>query len=314
MKTLRLVVPVLISIFVIQQAAAEALAHQGSAAPQGQSVTQAMRSEANDFYQRQDWANAVKAYEAITRLEPQNAAAWSRLGAALHFMSKYERAAEAYKRSNEISANATTMYNLACAYARLNDKGRALEWLDKAVQAGFSQPQTLSTDEDLASLRNEAKFKELVSRAQANATPCASRAVHRQFDFWVGEWNVENPQGQRAGTSSVQLILGDCVVFENWTGAGGGSGKSFNFYNSNTGKWQQTWVDNVGGVLEFSGEFKDGAMRYSAESVAQNGSKTLHRLTFFNLAPGRVRQFWEQSTDGGKTWTAAFDGTYIKKQ
>ncbi|MBC7912250.1 MAG: hypothetical protein H7Y30_17215 [Pyrinomonadaceae bacterium] len=314
MKTLRLVAFVLISIFVIQQAAAATFAQQGSAAPQGQAVTQAMRSEANDFYQRQDWANAVKAYEAITRLEPANAVAWGRLGAALHFMSKYERATEAYKRSNEISANATTMYNLACAYARLNDKGQALEWLDKAVQAGFSQPQTLSADEDLAGLRSEAKFKELVSRAQANATPCAARAVNRQFDFWVGEWNVETPQGQRAGTSSVQLILGDCVVFENWTGAGGGTGKSFNFYNSNTGKWQQTWVDNVGGVVEFSGEFKDGAMRYAAEVVTQNGSKTLHRMTFFNLAPGRVRQLWEQSTDGGKTWTAAFDGAYIKKQ
>jgi hypothetical protein len=26
-----------------------------------------------------------------------------------------------------------------------------------------------------------------------------------------------------------------------------------------------------------------------------------------------VRQVWESSTDGGKTWTVAFDGTYTAR-
>jgi hypothetical protein len=26
-----------------------------------------------------------------------------------------------------------------------------------------------------------------------------------------------------------------------------------------------------------------------------------------------VRQLWEQSSDGGATWTVAFDGTYTKR-
>lgn len=52
--------------------------------------------------------------------------------------------------------------------------------------------------------------------AQApSAAPCKSKPECRQFDFWVGEWDVQNPQGQPAGTSSVRLILGDCVIFEN---------------------------------------------------------------------------------------------------
>jgi hypothetical protein len=150
--------------------------------------------------------------------------------------------------------------------------------------------------------------------AQPPQTPCKSRPEYRQFDFWVGEWDVRNPQGQQAGTNSVQLILGDCVVFENWTGARGGHGKSFNVYNAARGKWQQTWVDNSGSVLELAGEFKDGQMRFTGESVGRGGAKTLERLTFTKLDDDRVRQFWEQSTDGGKTWTVAFDGTYIRKK
>lgn len=144
--------------------------------------------------------------------------------------------------------------------------------------------------------------------------PCKSRPENRQFDFWVGEWDVKNPQGQLAGTNSVQLILGDCVLLENWTGTRGANGKSFNVYNTVTRKWQQTWVDNGGNILELFGDYKDNQMRLTGETLAPNGTKTLNRLTFTKISADHVRQLWEQSTDGGKTWTVAFDGAYIRKK
>lgn len=282
-------------------------------AAQAQSVTPAMRSEANEFYQRKDWPNAVKAYEAISRMEPANANALNRLGASLHSMGKYDRAIEAYKRAVEINPQSTTMYNLACSYVRLKDKEQAFAWLDKSIKAGYNQPDSMSKDEDLLSLRDDPRFRQMLASAGVNAKPCAANPLSRQFDFWVGDWQVENPKGQSAGTSSVQLILGDCVVFENWSGNGGSNGKSFNFFNSNIGKWQQTWVDDRGGMQEFFGEYKNGQMLYLGESPGPNGGKTMQRMTFFNLSKDRVRQLWEQSTDG-KAWTVAFDGTYVRKK
>src|SRR5262245_16207650 len=150
------------------------------------------------------------------------------------------------------------------------------------------------------------------SNAPPSAKPCGANPEYRQFDFWIGEWDVQ-AGGQQAGTNSVQLILGKCVVFENWTGARGMNGKSFNVYNVAKGKWQQTWVDDRGVVLELTGEFKDNAMRLAGE-VVRNGQKTLHKLTFFPLEGGRVRQLWESSQDDGKTWSTVFDGLYIKKK
>ena len=50
-------------------------------------------------------------------------------------------------------------------------------------------------------------------------SPCAPEA--RQFDFWVGEWNVTTAEGQQAGTNSIRLILDDCVLQETWAGAAG---------------------------------------------------------------------------------------------
>ncbi|MGH9902565.1 MAG: tetratricopeptide repeat protein, partial [Pyrinomonadaceae bacterium] len=259
---------------------------------------------------------AAKAYEAIVKRDPSDGRAWFRLGQSLHSAGKYAGAADAFQRAAERGFQAPgAMVRAARAYARMNEKDKAIEWLDKGVQAGFGQYQALGADADMASLRDEARFKDAVARAERNAKPCASTPEHRQFDFWVGEWDVQTPQGQLAGTNSVQSILDGCVVFENWAGAGGGgSGKSFNYYNPATRRWHQLWVSNTGNVLEFAGELKDGQMRYTGESPGAQGGKVMHRLTFFNSSADRVRQLWEQSADGGRTWNVAFDGTYVRKK
>jgi hypothetical protein len=148
--------------------------------------------------------------------------------------------------------------------------------------------------------------------AIAQQSGCQNLPEYRQFDFWVGEWNVE-ANGKQAGTSSVQLILDGCVLFENWTGAKGSNGKSFNIYDSTTKKWQQFWVDNSGGSILFTGEFENGKLTYHSKNLQPDGSTVLGRMTFNSLPGKKVHQMWEQSTDQGKTWKVAFDGIYTPK-
>lgn len=270
--------------------------------------------EADALYKAQKWPESTKAYEALVKVEPLNAAAWLRLGISLHFSGRYEEAIQAALRAVEITNSPIGMYNIASAYARLNNKDKAIEWLNKALSQGFPQPGNIMKDEDFAGLREEPRFKEIVSLVERKMKPCLFDPQYKQFDFWVGEWQVQHSQtGQSVGASSVQSIIEGCVVFENWVGAGGGTGKSFNFYNSRSGKWQQVWVSSGGSVLEYSGEYKDGAMRYEALGPERNGVRVLFRLTFFNLGPERVRQLSEQSVDGGKTWTVQYDFTYLRK-
>jgi hypothetical protein len=138
------------------------------------------------------------------------------------------------------------------------------------------------------------------------------REENRQFDFWIGEWNVQNPQGQQVGTSSIQRIENGCIILENWTGGQGGTGKSLNFYDGSIRKWRQTWADSDGDVSEFAGVYKEGAIRFEGESHSASGVTTKRRLTFFNLGPNRVRQFSEASNDG-KTWAVDYDFTYVRK-
>ncbi len=46
---------------------------------------------------------------------------------------------------------------------------------------------------------------------------------HREFDFWVGRWDVENPSAVQVGTNAILSGLDGCAVLEHWTGAGGGA-------------------------------------------------------------------------------------------
>jgi tetratricopeptide (TPR) repeat protein len=316
MKKLRPVFPVLFPLVYLMFATASFAQQQTASLPaQAQSVTQEMRNQASDFYQKSDWANAAQAYEVITRIEPANAGAWARRGVALHSLGKHKEAVAAFERSLEINnQQPMTLFNLARAYARLNDKSKAFESLQKAMQVGYSQTQKLETETDLAGLRDDPRFKPLVAQASVNAKPCSARPEYRQLDFWIGDWNVTvTKQNQVAGTSSIQLILGDCVILENWTGAGGTNGKSFNFFNSATSRWQQTWVDDKGSLLEFSGDYKDGAMHYTTTTMAK-GQKVLQRMTLFNLSAEQMRQLGEQSTDEGKTWNVMYDLTYTRRK
>ncbi|MDX6695900.1 MAG: hypothetical protein QOF02_3503 [Blastocatellia bacterium] len=270
-------------------------------------------SEAEALFQAQKFNEAARAFTTLTKAEPANGRAWLRLGGSLHALGQFEQAVTALQRAVEILRGPFAMYNLACAYARLGNKDKAFEWLTGALNAGFSQVALLQTDEDLAELRSDARFKETLALGERLAKPCLYTAENRYFDFWVGEWDVQM-NGQQAGTNSVKEILDGCVIFENWTSARGGTGKSFNFYNAATRKWQQTWVDSTGNVLELSGNYKNGKMEFSGEALQANGAKLMQRLTFFNLSSERVRQLWEQSTDSGKTWTVAFDGMYTRKK
>ena len=134
----------------------------------------------------------------------------------------------------------------------------------------------------------------------------------RQFDFWIGDWEVDTPAGQRAGTNHIESILDGCVLFENWSGARGGSGKSFNLYSSADHRWHQTWVDNQGTLLELTGEFRDGVMSMEGDTRGPKGT-VRNRITWQKLEDGRLRQHWTTSSDGGATWTDAFVGLYRRK-
>lgn len=271
-------------------------------------------AQADAYFQSSDWRRAEEAYQAITENDPTNGQAWIRLGACLHEQGRFEEALGCYDHAEKAGFPAPGLQiRRARAYARLGRGNEALTTLEKLAQGGFAGVKSLQTEHDFDGLRELSRFKKALETVQRAATPCKYAPEFRQLDFWLGEWDVV-ANGQTAGTSSVQLILDDCVVLENWTGASGYSGKSFNLYEPTTRQWQQHWVDNAGAAIDFTGSYEEGQLKYRSDATATDGTRTLGRMTFFKLPDGNVRQLWEQSTDAGKTWSIAFDGLYTRRK
>jgi len=141
------------------------------------------------------------------------------------------------------------------------------------------------------------------------AKPCTAPA-YRQFDFWLGDWNVTTPDGKAAGHNRITQILGGCALREEWTGTSGTHGTSLNMFEPGARKWRQTWVDDGGTMLLLTGEFKGGKMVLESAGAAA----VRQRITWTPEAGGKVRQLWDSSSDGGKTWKVEFDGTYVKSK
>ncbi len=142
--------------------------------------------------------------------------------------------------------------------------------------------------------------------------PC-SAAENRQFDFWIGDWDVTTPDGKAAGTNLIRPILGGCVLHESWKGRGNFVGESFNVYDARRKVWHQTWVDGTGGALLLDGMFTNGAMTLSDRDMpGKPDHNAINEITWTANADGSVRQHWRTSADGGKTWQTSFDGKYVR--
>lgn len=167
--------------------------------------------------------------------------------------------------------------------------------------------------------------------AQPPAPPSpfdCSPPEHRQFDFWIGEWDVvpnaatavpNTPPpapGRKPASNVVERTHNGCVLLENWDDRAGGTGQSFNIYDRTRRRWHQTWVDSSGGVHQYEGELKDGNMVFLGEvplppASRFQGRRTI-RLSFIPMGPDKVRQFSESLNSDG-TWSVNYDLIYTRR-
>jgi hypothetical protein len=143
-------------------------------------------------------------------------------------------------------------------------------------------------------------------------SPC-HEPQRRQFDFWLGEWEVCDPDGKLVGSNSITLLFDGCALREEWRGESGHRGTSLNAWSPRDGAWHQTWVDSSGLLLQIGGGIRDGAMVMEGEApLPGQGPEVLrHRISWSLIDgdPNRLRQHWEVATSDGD-WETAFDGRY----
>jgi len=274
---------------------------------------------ADKAYSSQNWTEAETQYSALTQQSPTTARYWYRLSVSARHNKHFDVALNAMQKAKTLGAanglpGFVADYEIADTYAAMGDAERALASLKTSADGGFSQPARLTGDAEWNVLRQNPRFIEISKQVQHNAAPCED-PTFRAFDFWLGDWDVASAgTGVHQGSSHVAKEMGGCVIWENWTSAGGPYfGKSYNTWNVNLKRWEQYWVDNAAGVIFFHGGIKDGVMDYWTDDVPQPTGGALQRhLQFFNLGPDKVRQFSQGSNDGGKTWHVEYDLVYTR--
>ncbi|HSM04352.1 MAG TPA: hypothetical protein VK858_07010 [Longimicrobiales bacterium] len=141
-------------------------------------------------------------------------------------------------------------------------------------------------------------------------------AEARQFDFWVGEWDVNLRIRQDDGSwpdavssrARIHPILGGKAILELWSDAreDGIKGYSLRYFDTARDEWV-LWLNwpgpNRSGSSSLSGTFRHGRGEFSAVRTQPDGTETISRYTFSDVTPTSLRWDDSYSSDGGETWS-----------
>jgi hypothetical protein len=148
-----------------------------------------------------------------------------------------------------------------------------------------------------------------IGRHVPDAT-CAG-AEHRHFDFWLGEWNMtDTPSGQSVGTSTISREPGGCAVYEEYVSPTPISpGRSISFYEPNTKRWYQQYIDAGGNRAELA------STSFSPTSIVMRTSvATAYKVvTWSRVDANTVTQVSNITLNGGQSFTPEYNLTYRRK-
>ena len=124
-----------------------------------------MFREGGRLIQLEEFGEAAKIFRKVVKADEDNAQAWLMLGYALHMDGKLDEALKMHEKTSTFSqTKGIGFYNMGCAYALKGNKDKAFSCLNQAVKARFPQIGQYATDDDLASLRKDIRYKRLEKR------------------------------------------------------------------------------------------------------------------------------------------------------
>ncbi|MES2176665.1 MAG: tetratricopeptide repeat protein [Gemmatimonadota bacterium] len=267
------------------------------------------------------WADANMQYESLAKRFPQHPLSRFRLGVTLTELGRAAEGEVALREGERLGVPAPqAAYRLAESLAEQKKLDAAIAELRRSAAAGFFVPNaTLTGNPHFARLVTHAGWQGALDAFDAIVQPCKHDTRFREFDFWVGDWDVRPTGAPAVGPASrnrITLEESSCVVMEHWEGLGGSTGQSFNLFDRSMGKWRQTWVDNTAGQHEYAGSLVDGNMVMEGTTPAASGQlgRVPTRLTLFHISKDSVRQLFQTSPDSGRTWTPTTDLMYVRRK
>jgi tetratricopeptide (TPR) repeat protein len=151
-----------------QAVIAEKMALPILTAPQAEIDAVKAYNDGIDLYKAGKIEDANFKYREAIRLNPNFAEAHYNLGVALGKKGRTDEAAKKYREAIRSRPDyALAHYNLACCYALQGKKEEALQSLAQAVDYAYEDWPLMEKDEDLNSIRGDARFEALAEKVKA---------------------------------------------------------------------------------------------------------------------------------------------------
>lgn len=145
----------------------------------------------------------------------------------------------------------------------------------------------------------------------------------RQFDFWIGEWDVENQNSAPgsagwsttgSATNRVYAVVGGCAIVEHWRGyafpaAGHIVGFSVRAWDPGARQWEIVLLWPMGSPPRFgtsAGRFEDGRGVFRNRFATPAGDAVVSRLDFYDITDTAFVWSNGVSRDEGETWTSSW--------
>ncbi|WP_425410447.1 hypothetical protein [Hyphococcus sp.] len=135
----------------------------------------------------------------------------------------------------------------------------------------------------------------------------------RDFDFWLGTWEVYDKNEKLGGVNKISKRSGGCLILEEWRSANGGEGVSMNFLDPRTGNWTQTWMGTNNYITYEGGLNADGQMVLTGQITyfsAKGARSADFKGTWTPNNDGSVTQHFEEFDADAGVWNDWFVGTY----
>ena len=114
----------------------------------------------------------------------------------------------------------------------------------------------------------------------------------RDFDFWVGTWDCSWSGGN--GRNVVDWVCEGRVLRERFDASAHGLvGTSISVYDSEAGRWVQTWMDSDGSWFHLTGAMAGGAMDLITTAPDRDGHRK--RMRFSDIGEERFRWTWARA-------------------
>lgn len=112
-----------------------------------------------------DVDRAIAIHRELLESDGGDAAAWMSLGTLFHETKQYAEAATAFgEAAKGETQRSLALYSQTCALALAGEKEKAIDAAGRAIEAGFREKSSFERDPDLASIRDDARFKQLVAK------------------------------------------------------------------------------------------------------------------------------------------------------